>query len=1001
MTQVDQDTALKSAAPRYFSIAPGQPFLPELAKGLRAAVAAEPGLDLADALIYLPTRRAVRALAQGFIDTAPDARASLLPQIKALGDMEEDDLIVFDGAVEDDLALPPAIAPAERRLALARLVAEKDKACFDGQRDWAGAIAAADELGKLLDSLYTEEVDPALFETLVPESLALHWRRSLEFLSILTEAWPAYLEAQGLMDPAARRIALINRHTARLQARPPQTPIVVAGTTGSTPAVARMMKTIAAAPLGCVVLPGLDLDAPPHVWDAIDEPHPQSGLKALLETLDISRAAVRRWPAPAAPAKAVSERTSFMTMALRPAGASDDWRAWAQGAKADPDALAAGLADVQLVEARDEDFEAAAVALKMREALESKARTAMLVTPDRDLARRVSVKMRRWGVVVDDSGGVPFANTPCGTYLRLIAAWLADIADPVALLAALDHPLFGGGLDASERRSAAAAFDSALRGLKPAPGLSGLARKLEASGALNEPAQKLLAAIKTLAPRWPARDASFQERFEAHLEIAEGFCATDTEDGEKRLWRGDDGATGAQLLAALREGLAHIAQDSPSDYPAIFSRLIAGAPVRRRTPSHPRLAILGPLEARLQTADVVILGGLNEGVWPRDAAIDPFLSRPMRATLGLPSPERRIGLAAHDFMQLSAAPELMLTRSTRIGGKPAKPSRWIVRLKNIVKGAGALQSVERTTAFETLAMRLDQPARYTRIAAPAPTPPVAARPTRFFVTRIETLLRDPYAIYARAILRLEKRDAHGEDFGARHIGNLFHKALEDYAAAPPPEAPASRVQKLRRLFDSHARDYGLTENHRAVWNARIDEALAWLAAWDATRRTKGAPAVIEGKGLWETEIDGRRFTLGAYADRIDRLDGGSAFIVDYKTGQPPTLKQNKTFSPQLPLTALIVAQGGFEALGAAPVEGFEYMRVVGRKEPAKDTVGAEGKYCAALMEDAHQGFVALMRHFNSPSAAYPSQPRPQYMNAYGDYDHLARRRERNAQGGEE
>ena len=1001
MTHTDQNTVFKSAAPRYFSIAPGQPFLADLAKGLRAAVALEPGLDLADALIYLPTRRAVRALAQGFIDAAPDARASLLPRIKALGDMEEDELIVFDGALEDDLALPPAIAPAERRLALARLVAEKDKAFFDGQRDWAGAIAAADELGKLLDSLYTEEVDPALFETLVPESLALHWRRSLEFLSILTEAWPAYLEAQGLMDPAARRIALINRHTARLRERPPQTPVVVAGTTGSTPAVARMMKTIAAAPLGCVVLPGLDLDAPPHVWDAVDEPHPQSGLKALLESLDISRAAIRRWPEAGTPSTAIRERTSFMTMALRPAGASDDWRAWAQSAKADPDALAAGLAEVQLIEARDEDFEAAAVALKMRETLESTTGTAMLVTPDRDLARRVSVKMRRWGVVVDDSGGVPFANTPCGTYLRLIAAWLADIADPVALLAALDHPLFGGSLSAPERRRAAAAFDHALRGLKPAPGVAGLARKLEASGALNEPAQQLLAAIKTLAARWPAREASFQARFDAHLAIAEGFCATDAEDGDKRLWRGDDGAAGAPHLAALREGLAHIAQDRAGDYPAIFSRLIAGAPVRRRTPSHPRLAILGPLEARLQTADVVILGGLNEGVWPRDAAIDPFLSRPMRKGLGLPSPERRIGLAAHDFMQLSAAPELMLTRSTRVGGKPAKPSRWIVRLKNIVKGAGALQTIEHTQAFETLAMRLDQPDGYRRIAAPAPTPPVAARPTRFFVTRIEALLRDPYAIYARTILRLEKREAHGEKFGPRHIGNLFHKALEEYASQPPPETPASRARNLRALFDSHAHDYGLTENHRAFWDARVDEALDWLTTWDAERRMKGAPAVIEGKGLWETEIDGRRFTLGAYADRIDKLDNGAAFIVDYKTGQPPTLKQNRTFSPQLPLTALIVAHGGFETLGPAAVDGFEYVRVVGRKEPSKDTVRAEGKDCAALMEEAHQGFVALMRHFDSPSAAYPSQPRPQYMNAYGDYDHLARRRERNAQGSEE
>ena len=999
-------TLFSRATPRYFTIAAGRPFLADLARALRASAGEDPAA-LADALVYLPTRRAVRGLLDAFVETAPNGRASLLPRIRAIGDAEEDGEALPAGAGEGEAALPPVISSAERRLALARMVAEKDKAFFDGQRDWAGAVAAADELGKLLDSLYTEEIDPARFNAIAPEALADHWRRNLEFLSIVTEAWPAYLAGRERMDPAERRIALIERQAAAWRADPPQTPVVIAGTTGSTPAVARLMETVAALPRGAVILPGLDLEAPDHVWAAIDEPHPQSGLKHLLSALTLSRGEVAPMPADTPPGDAgdrpardaTSPRADLLTMALRPADASDDWRGWAEATRADPRRLAGALDKVELVEAADEEGEAAAIALKMREVVAHGAETAMLVTPDRDLARRVSMKMRRWGVSVDDSGGVPFANAPCGTFLRLTAAWLADIADPVALMAALDHPLFGGAMAAKERRKAISAFDRALRGLRPRPGMEGLTHKLAEDPAFPEEGKALLVRIRSLVSDWPPGDAPFAARFEAHLAISQRLAETE-ERAPNRLWRGADGEAGAEILAQLRDGLGHIVHDRARDYPAIFTRLISGASVRRRDSAHPRLSILGPLEARLQTADVVILGGLNEGVWPRDAAIDPFLSRPMRARLGLPSPERRIGLAAHDFMQLAACPRLVLTRSARAGGKPAKPSRWVVRLKNILKGAGALEGVERAAHYDRLARRLDAPEAVAAAKAPAPRPPVEARPTRFFVTRIEKLMRDPYSIYARAILHLGKLDALNEPFGARQAGELFHRALQDYATAPLADTHEARVAALAARIEAHAEGYGLTADHRAFWKSRIDAALDWLADWDAARRAQGAPAVIEGEGAWDFALDGREYRLSARADRIDRLHDGTAHVIDYKTGAPPSLKQQATFSPQLPLTALIAAHGGFAELGPAAVAGFEYLRIIGRGKTAADTVGASGAKAETLAREAEEGLAALLRHFADPSAAYPSQPRPQFMDAYGDYDHLARRRERAAHGEE-
>ena len=1001
MTARRQGDVFATPAPRFYSIAPGRPFLTDFTHALRQSLGDHRQFALPDSVIYLPTRRAVRALTHAFVTDAPNARASLLPRIKALGDVDEDEFLTLDGNADDDLELAPAISMSQRRLVLARLVAEKDKIFFDGQRRWAGAIAAADELGKLLDSLYTEEVDPGKFEEIVPEALAAHWRHSLEFLSIIIESWPAYLSEHGLMDPAARRVALIDRQTERWRRTPPAHPVVIAGTTGSTPAVARMMKIVAALPMGAVILPGLDVAASQRIWDAIDEPHPQSGLKALLSSLDLTRDEVAHWPQATSVNPQIDDRSALITVALRPANASDDWRNWAQSALSDATALTGALADVALVEAADEDREAATIALKMRETIEHDKKTAMLVTPDRDLARRVSLKMRRWGVAVDDSAGVPFSASPCGVFLRLTAAWLMDIENPVRLMALLDHPLFGGGLSQTKRRQAAALLDTALRGIRPGGGFTSFKRKVPEDNPAAKHALVLLNGMADILAAWPESTAPFDQRFAAHLSIAEYLASTAADNGAERLWRGEDGDVGAEMLAQLQDGLAQISNDRPEDYADIFTRLIAGAVIRSRGANHPRLSILGPLEARLQNADLVILGGLNEGVWPRDAAIDPFLSRPMRQALGLPSPERRIGLAAHDFAQLSAAPSVMFTRAARSGGKPTKPSRWVVRLKNILEGANMLSAIDQSDAFEHLAHMLDQPAASIAVAAPRPTPPTAARPTDFFVTQIEKLLRDPYAIYARHILRLRKLDRLDEAFDNRHVGNLFHAVLFEYASAPPPDAHDARVAALQKLWDEKAESFGLTQDRRAFWNTPALGAFERLARWDEAHRNLGAPAILEEKGTWRFSVGDTAFSLSARADRIDRRYDDSAHIADYKTASAPTRAQTKTINPQLPLTGIIVQEGGFEEFGSRPVSGFEYVRIL--QQPgakAGDTV-ISGADAASIIDTTRARLLELLAHYHNHETAYLSQPRPQFVDDYGDYDHLARRRERSAIGGAE
>ncbi|MEM8937625.1 MAG: double-strand break repair protein AddB [Pseudomonadota bacterium] len=988
--------AFSYASPRFFSIDPGQNFLHAFARGLHDALSDGP-FDLVDAKIYLPTRRAARALTEAFFETAPSQAASLLPSVYTLGDIDEDEPAAFAARTAAETQLAPAISHVERRLILAKLIAARDRA-YQGQARWAAALSAAQELAKLIDELHTDEIDPAMLVALPPENLAAHWRQSVDFLSIVMEAWPAHLAAIGRLDPAARRVALIDRLAAQWRAEPPAHPVILAGSTGSTPAVARLMKTAAAMPLGCVVLPGLDQSLPQEMWSRVDEPHPQSGLKALLEDVDVQRAQVHPWPAQQ-PLQKIQQRVAVTTAALRPAGASHSWRDWAAAAKAAPDALKAALDGVSLVEAADEEEEAAVIALAMRGALEAPSRTIALVTPDRNLARRAALKLRRWGLEVDDSAGAPLSGAARGGFLRLAAAWLTKPNDAASAISLMRHPLFGGGLDEKTRRQSVDAIDLALRGLAPKSGFEGLRARVSASAHHGARAEPGLIALQNAHDIWSGKDATLRARISAHIAASEALADTPERSGRARLWAGDDGEAAALAIEAVIDASAQFDDIPAGDYASVFDALIADVVVRTRGRAHPRLSIWGPLEARLQHADFMVLGGLNEGVWPREADADPFLSRAMRDQLGLPSGQRRIGLSAHDFSMLAASSSVMMTRACRAGGRPTTPSRWLVRLKNMLSGADALDQLNETGQWCAWARALDAPEMRVEIPAPRPAPPLDARPTAFYVTRIEKLLRDPYAVYARDILKLRKLDGVNLEAEPRHIGELFHAIFYEFAQSKMSGDDASLIESLEALFDKYAPDYGLDESKRPFWRARNTRTFERLIDWERARRALGAPSVLEGEGRWDFTIDGAQYALSARADRIDRLTSGGAFVVDYKTGGPPTQKQVETFSPQLPLTALIAEAGGFEALGRAPVEGFEYFHVLSPDERRAQIGFAEDK-AAALIANAKDALTELLRVFADPKTPYLSQPRPQFVDQYGEYDHLARRRERQAYGGE-
>ncbi len=971
--------------PSVFTIAPSAPFAETLARGLIARLGSDP-LILSSATIYLPTRRAARTFGEAFAHVL--GGAALLPQFKPLGDSEDDEFL-FDAA-SDALEFPPAIAPLRQQLLLARLVRQWGRAARGGTLSFVQSAVLAESLAQVMDEIETQGCDLSKLDGLAPQNLASHWEGVSRFLGLLRDHWPAILAEEKAMNPAARRNLALRALAKRLETSPPPGPVIAAGSTGSIPATAELLAAIARLPQGAVVLPGLDRGLDDESWAALDPGHPQFGLAQLLRTFDIVREDVKDW----FDVKINPAREILLSETLRPAPTTDAWRDLAEQGGDD---IRQGIKSLALAEAADPAQEALAIALALREALETPERTAALVTPDRNLARRVAAELARWKISIDDSAGRPLAHTAAGSFLCLLAdAGLARFA-PVQLLALLKHPFARRGQDGAAFRARARELDRwCLRGPRPDPGLAGIGRAIaKAQDARMPPPAKALVELAAwwneiavlLAPLeqvFGQREATIDVLLEAQTAAAEALACDERNDCV--LWANDDGEAAFQLVASLKSAAQGLDPIEPESWPSLFHNLAMKVPVRTAFGQHPRLAILGPLEARLQSFDVLVLGGLNEGSWPRAAGNDPWFSRPMRKTLGLEQPERSIGLSAHDFAMLAAGPRVLLSRALKADGAPTIPSRWLQRLAQLTRGLGLDDLLAEGQGYVEFAGRLMDVPQGPRLPRPKPTPPVEARPRRLSVTEIETWLRDPYAIYARHVLRMRPLDALDEPIGPLERGTALHKALEIFIARFGKALPDDAVAQLVAIADTVFAETGIPKAALALWRPRFLGAARGFVDWERSRHETIAASHLEIKG----GLTMGDFELSGIADRIDILKNGAAAILDYKTGAAPSRRQvTQLLSPQLPLEAAILAQDGF-GIGPFAAETLIYLSLAS-EEKARNPPPIED--AIALAAEAVQQLQRRIAWFNDPATPYRPRVRPFRADIAGDYDHLARVRE--------
>jgi double-strand break repair protein AddB len=965
-----------SDKPRLFGLPPGVDFPRALIDGISERLEGHPPEALARVDLIVNTRRMERRLREIF-DAGPPR---LLPRIHVIDHLD---------ALVPSVVVPPATSPLRRRLELIALVSK----LLDASPDLApraSLYALSDSLAGLIDEMQGEGVTMDDILALDVSDQSGHWKRAQQFLQIAHH----YLSQTGTRpDREARQRQLVTRIAAHWQDTPPQHPIIVAGSTGSRGTTSLLMQAVSRLPQGAIVLPGFDFDMPKSVWTALDadlmsEDHPQYRFHHLMRALEVVSGDISEWTHAAPPSPA---RNALISLSLRPAPVTHVWLTEGPRLRS----LSQATASLTLVQAPTPRTEALAIALRLRKAV-AEGKTAALITPDRMLTRQVTSALDRWDIVPDDSAGVPLQLSPPGRFLRHVAALFAKPLDAEALLTLLKHPLTHSAGNRNLHQLHTQRLELQIRrdGLPyPDPeGVLQLARK--AVSRSPAPDQMDLWANwigRSLTARRMKGEQPLSEWVEAHLTLAAQIADGAAPEGDSELWKKTAGEKAQGVMTALSEDAKHGGMMNAADYADLVGALLAEQEVRDRDAPHPDVMIWGTLEARVQGADLVILGGLNDGTWPEAPPPDPWLNRQMRLKAGLLLPERRVGLSAHDYQQAVAAPEVWLTRAIRSDEAETVPSRWINRLGNLLNG---LEQEGGKAAWEAMVSRgnhwLDQAEALEAVARtdpaqrPSPRPPRAARPHHLSVTEIKRLIRDPYAIYAKHSLKLRALNPLVQSPDAPVRGIIIHDIMERFiksvAADPAMLTRAHLLETAAEVLEIAAP----WPAARVMWLAKLERVADWFIENETLRQSYSSPIAFENAAMGTHEFSDLGFTLKGFADRIDRTEDGDILIYDYKTGAPPSKKEQALFDKQLLLEAAMVEEGGFREIGPASVAHASYIGL--GSKPVEIPAPLTDESPQQVLSKLHD----LIARYLADEQGFTSRRMVKTDDFAGDYDQLAR-----------
>jgi len=957
---------------RIYGLAPGVDFPKALVDGLCTHFKDDPPEKLARVDIILNTERMLRRVQKLF-----GRKSGILhPRLH---------LVTNLNALMPGPNLIPAVSKLATRFELIELV---DKLISE-QPDLAARsslYALADSLAKLIDEMAGEGVDPETITSLDVSDQSGHWERAQKFVEIAQR----YLELRDITpDGTLMQRKSVLSLMDLWEKDPPKTPVIVAGSTGSRGTTMLLMKAVAKLPQGVLLLPGFDFDMPEEAWELLStaagsEDHPQTRFHKLFNETGIKVSEIANWQNTPPPCPM---RNAFVSLALRPAPVTDAWLK--EGPKLG--SLEEATKGLTLLEAPDMRQEALAIALRLKEAVH-RGEVAALISPDRQLTRQVTAALDRWDILPDDSAGLPLHLSATGRFLRQVGQLLSKELTSGALLALLKHPLTHSGGARSEHLRLSRELELYLRAKRVA--FPNAAVIEDWTKGRKEPEAVPWAdwLCHAFLDKTTSDKQSFQSHFETHFSLCHFIAlghAPDEQDGASPLWEGKEGGAVAKTCAAIQEAMHRGGVMHVGDYVDIFSAVLAEGEIRDPLTPHPNVLIWGTLEARVQGADLVILGGLNEGSWPKVPTPDPWLNRSMRQSVGLLLPERQIGLSAHDFQQAVGVKQVWITRSIRSDEAETVPSRWVNRMVNLLNGLPALNGphlLENMRARGAKYLGYVKNMEAVKSCPPAlrisPRPPVSARPRQLSATEIKTLIRDPYAIYAKRILNLRAIDPLDVAADPQLRGIVVHKVFERFMKDWPNLQQDQRRQRLLSILDEELGRHVPWALARAYWRNRIEAFIIEFLNAEAARQNDIIHSDFEADG--KITLGELNFTLVARADRIHVRKDQSISLFDYKTGAPPTPAQQRVFDKQLYLMAAIAEEGGFNRIAPAPVSEAAFIGLGGSGLYRPAPFGEES------VQAAWEKFKNLIAAYGEKDQGYT--PRRALFKAkdFSEYDQLSR-----------
>lgn len=1021
--------------PQIFTLGAENHFVKALAVQLLDEAGGDP-LALSDYTIMVPNSTIGQHLKDAIAEIS-DTPVTILPSIVTPADVDEEIASLRMGA-EPDLVkslmdVPPAIAPLRRQILLASEILKMEQMETTPHK----AMELGSELGRFLDDIQREGVDLKSAKQHVPKEFQKKWRETERFFKLLTETWPKILKREGMVDPEQRRHKITEIQAEYWNKHQYQKPVVVAGFSHPRPSERKLITALAKMPQARVLLPAINYDIDQKTWDHMTATHPQYGMKKLLDEMGVDRNIIQTWkgafetgkglPKLRATKTALRARRKFLSEVMRPVETAEQWSQLKTPPKSttksaevnnkrhrqqnipneiDPRALTG----MELMVSNTAQEEASIIALKMREALEKNTAEVALVTSDRSLARRVSARLRYWGIDVPDQAGTQLSESMAGSWLQMTANMASENMAPIALLECMKHPLTALGRSKEDCSEIVNKLeDRIFRGPRPDANFTGLKESIQAEfnawSRRRPDLEEDLAAEQQEIEKWVTdleemyrpfmlkmqddEPQSFAELLDLHIQTCEAMAASEEETGAKRLWAGVDGMAASNFLSKLREMADDMPDVTGREYQLVLESMMRDVKVKPKATSHPQLKIMSPEQARLVKPDLMIVAGLNENSWPQKARENFWLSRTMMQKMGMESVDHHIGQSAHDFVQSVSTPNVMMLRSRKSGDAPTVPSPFLMRIMMVTQGLGIEKDLQGKSQLAEINAALQTPGKSKPISHPEPRPPANKRPKKLPVTSVELFLRDPYALYAKYILKLRPKEQLDSDPSYSERGMFIHDALERFVRKFPDELPENAQEELLEIGRESFKKRNSNPAVRAFWWPRFERIAKWFIEQETARRDRATTLGVEVEGELQIDTGNFKFILTAIADRIDILDNDRLSIIDYKTGGVPTQKSiEKGFSPQMTLEALIAETGGFDEIDANDTSTLEYWKLSGGRPAGKVTL-VKGDI-QRLQDEALEGLYGLISTFSDEKTPYLSAPRPGLAPRFNNYRHLSR-----------